>query len=82
MKKLFVVALLATMIASCYEDKGNYDYAPMMTFNTNTQGMNVSIPSAQRSSAFVGELFTAYPAMYFQNVVNPEDTNRLEYYWL
>ena len=20
--------------------------------------------------------------MYFQNVVNPEDTNRLEYYWL
>lgn len=82
MKKLFVVALLATMIASCYEDKGNYDYAPMMTFNTHTSGMNTSIPSAQRSSAFVGELFTAYPAMYFHNVVNPEDTNRLEYYWL
>ena len=78
MRKLFVIGMLAAMFASCYEDKGNYDYEKIMTFSIPS--MNTSLGSNR--NATLGELYTAYPPMTFKNWTNPEDTLRLKYVWV
>ena len=77
MKKLFVIGLLAAMFASCYEDKGNYDYPKMMTFEV--PNMNSSI---KNRNATLGEPYSAYPVVKFYNWTNPEDTLRVTYHWV
>ena len=77
MKKLFVIGLLAAMFASCYEDKGNYDYPKMMTFEV--PNMNSSI---KNRNAVLGEPYSAYPVVNFYNWTNPEDTMRVTYHWV
>ena len=77
MTKLFVIVMLAAMFASCYEDKGNYNYDKVMTFSV--PNMNTSI---KNRSAILHELYTAYPPVTFTNWTNPEDTLRLKYVWV
>ena len=65
------------MFASCYEDKGNYEYKKVMTFEV--PNMNSSL---KNRTATLGELYTAYPPVNFYNWTNPEDTLRLKYVWV
>ena len=77
MKKLFIIGMLAAMFASCYDDKGNYEYKKVMTFEV--PNMNSSL---KNRTATLGELYTAYPPVNFYNWTNPEDTLRLKYVWV
>ena len=80
MKKLFIIiGLLAFAFASCYEDKGNYNYKKVLTVEHDGSSPETMSPS--NSQAIIGEEYTYYPALKFSNYESPEDTLNLEYTW-
>ncbi len=79
MKKLFIIGLLAFVVASCYEDKGNYDYKKVLIVEHD--GSSATSMSPANKNAIIGEEYTYYPALKFSNYESPEDTLNLEYTW-
>ena len=82
MKKLFLIGLLGVfMFASCYEDKGNYEYSQALVV-TGNNGVSGVYP--KNNAAIIGERYTFYPPLTFSNYVDPSDTldENLEYTWV
>jgi hypothetical protein len=82
MKKLLLICLLGVFaFASCYEDKGNYEYSQALLIEGNN---GVSGVYPKNNAAIIGERYTFYPPLTYKYYTHPDDTldENLEYTWV
>lgn len=80
LKSICFYIVLACLVWSCYDDKGNYDYIELNSVTIDTVGTGI----LSEYALFRYDTLTIEPVVYFNNErVTETDTNNpnLEFYW-